>query len=100
MSEPVLTELTATVDPAREDELVAGFQNLLHAPFPDGLVRSELLRGRGDTWRIQTRWRDRATLDAMFAGGEPHAATDLFRSLGAEPLLQILEVVTGRDSDS
>lgn len=100
MSEHVLTELSATVDPAREDELLAGFQNLLQAPFPDGLLRSELLRGGGDTWRIQTLWRDRATLDAMFARTVPHAATDLFRSVGAEPLLQILEVAADRESVS
>lgn len=100
MSEHVLTELSATVDPAREDELLAGFQNLLQAPFPDGLLRSELLRGGGDTWRIQTLWRDRATLDTMFAGTEPHAGSDLFRSVGAEPLLQILEVAADRKSVS
>ena len=98
MSDHVLTELTAKVDPAREDELIAGFQNL--PPFPDGLLRSELLRGGDGTWRIETWWRDRATLDAMFAGAEPHTATDLFLSVGAEPLLQILDVVTERESES
>lgn len=96
MSKHVLTELSAKVEPAREDELIAGFQNL--PPFPDGLLRSELLRGGDGTWRIQAWWRDRATLDAMFAGAEPHAATELFRGVGAEPLLQILEVAADRES--
>ena len=50
-------------------------------------------------WAVSAH-KPNATLDAMFAGAEPHAATDLFLSVGAEPLLQILDVVTERESES
>ncbi|HWJ80965.1 MAG TPA: antibiotic biosynthesis monooxygenase [Nocardioides sp.] len=87
----VLTEVFAVVAADREDELLRGFDRLLEEPTPDGLLRTELLRGT-DGWRIQTLWRDRAALDAMRASGEPPAAPRLFASVGAEPSLRILEV--------
>jgi hypothetical protein len=45
MSQRILTVVSATVDPSREAELLAGFRGLLTAPVPDGLLRTELLRG-------------------------------------------------------
>ncbi len=92
MPRHVLTVVTGTVDAGREAELLAGFQELLSAAKPDGLLRTELLRGPGGEWQIQTLWRDREALDAMRAGTEPPAAPTLFRSVGADPRLQILEV--------
>jgi quinol monooxygenase YgiN len=92
MTQHVLTEVSASVDPGRDDDLLAGFRELLVSSVPDGLLRTELLRGPGGTWRIQTLWRDPAALDAMRASGQPPAALTLFRSVGAEPSLTILEV--------
>jgi quinol monooxygenase YgiN len=92
MTQHVLTEVSAAVDPGREDDLVAGFRELLDSAVPDGLLRTELLRSPGGHWRIQTLWRDPAALDAMRAAAEPPAAFALFRSVGAEPSLTILEV--------
>ena len=96
-SSQVLTEVRANVDPARHEELVAGFEALLVGPRPDGLVRTELVRV-DDEWRIQTLWRDRDALSAMASSTEEPAAPRLFRSVGAEPHLTILRVV--RDSES
>ena len=92
MTDHVLTAVSATVDPAREAELVAAFRRLTEDPTPDGLLRTELLRGPAGRWLVQTLWRDRAALDAMRAAPEPPAAPELFRSVGAEPALEILEV--------
>jgi heme-degrading monooxygenase HmoA len=92
MNEPVLTEVSAIVAAENERELITGFQELLGHAFPDGLLRTELLR-TGTHWRIQTLWRDRATLDAMRAASEPPAAPALFRRIGADPSLEILTVV-------
>lgn len=92
MSRPVLTEVSAEVEPDRENELVAGFRELLEGPVPDGLLRTELLRGSDGSWRIQTLWRDRAALDAMRASPEPPAAPALFTQVGGKPSLTILEV--------
>jgi hypothetical protein len=92
MNHRILTVVSATVDPSQEAELLAGFQSLLADQMPDGLIRTELLRGATGIWRIQTLWRDRATLDKMRVASEP-AAPRLFRSVGAEPTLQIFEVM-------
>ena len=88
----ILTEVSAEVGAGREDELLAGFRALADQPFPDGLLRSELLRGSDGRWRVHTLWRDRAALDAMRGGSEPPAAPRLFRAVGAEPSLQVWEV--------
>ena len=92
MSGQILTEVSATVDASRETELVEGFREITSGRTPDGLIRTELLRGQHGRWRIQTLWRDRATLDAMRARPEPPAAPRLFSNVGAEPSLQVYEV--------
>ncbi len=95
MSSPILTEVSATVDGSREAELVAGFRAMTAGATPVGLVRTELLRGPNGEWRIQTLWRDRASLDAMRAGAEPPAAPRLFGQVGAQSSLQVYEVEYG-----
>ncbi len=89
----VLTEVSAVVAADREAALMTGFQELLRQPTPGGLVRTELLRGEDGHWRIQTLWRDRAALNAVRAGPEPPAAPQLFRRVGADPMLTVLEIV-------
>ena len=100
MPQHVLTEVTASVDPTREDDLIAGFQGLLRSAVPEGLLRTELLHGPEGHWRIQTLWRDRAALDAMRAGSQPPAAPALFRSVGADPTLMVLDVTAGHSAGS
>ena len=87
----VLTEVRATVDPSRQEDLVAGFESLLAEGLPEGLLRTELLHV-DDEWRIQSLWRDRDALGAMRASTAEPAAPKLFRSVGADPELTILEV--------
>ena len=96
MTGQILTEVLATVDADREAELLAGFEELIAGPLPDGLLRTELLRGGNQEWRVQTLWRDRAALDAMRAGAEPPAAPRLFRGVGAEPSLRVYAVEAHR----
>lgn len=92
MTARLLTEVSAVVADDRVDDLVQGFQDLLQGEVPDGLLRTELLQGQAGQWRIQTLWRDRAALDAMRASAEPPAAPALFRRVGAEPSLAVLEL--------
>jgi len=87
----VLTEVMAHVEQSRTAELLNGYAALQAGPFPDGLLRTELLQGPDGQWRIQTLWRDRAALQAMRTSEEP-AAPRLFREVGAEPTLTILDV--------
>jgi quinol monooxygenase YgiN len=92
MTGQIITEVSATVDPDRADELAAGFAALTEGPVPPGLLRTELVRGDDDVWCVLTLWRDREALDAMRSSTEP-AAPQLFRQVGAQPALRILRVV-------
>jgi hypothetical protein len=94
MSSPVLTVVSAAVGDDRHERLVDGFRELLKGPVPDGLLRTELLRGAEGRWRIQSLWRDREALETMRSRSEAPAAPTLFRSIGSEPSLEIWEVVT------
>jgi len=99
MALPVLTVVSATVDPAQEEHLVAAYQAVLDTDVPDGILASALLRGDGNQWQITTLWRDRAALDAMrarmHARPELPAAPRVFREVGAEPTLAVLDVING-----
>jgi len=92
----VVTEASARVAPGREGALLRGFRELGRQPYPDGLLHTELLRGRDGRWAVRTLWRDLASLEAMRALPEPPAAPRLFRSVGAEPGLVIWQVVAGQ----
>jgi heme-degrading monooxygenase HmoA len=92
MPHKILTEVTAVLAEDRAVDVVSAFDELLRRPTPDGLLRTELLRGQGGQWRIQSLWRDREAVDAMRAGSDPPAAPALFRQLGADPTLNVFEV--------
>lgn len=92
MPKHVLTTVTATVDPEREVELVAGFRHLMLGPLPGGLLRTELLRGQNGIWRIQSLWHDLDALQAVRAGAEPPAALELFRRVGAKHSHEVFSV--------
>jgi hypothetical protein len=81
----LVTAAEGAVPPEREQELVDGFRDLVAPPLPDGLLRSELLRGQDGRWRIETRWRDREAIMAVRASGGGPAAQALFESLGVKP---------------
>jgi quinol monooxygenase YgiN len=100
MSEALLTIVNARVDPAHEAELVTGFENLMAASLPDGLMRTELLRGRDGSWRIETLWRDRAALEAVRTSPEPPAAMELFRRLGADHSHEVFVVESSHQPDT
>jgi len=89
----VLTVVSASIDPSRQDELVTRFEELLARPKPDGLLRTELLHDGSGQWRVQSLWRDRDALDAMRRAPEPPAAPALLRAVGGEPTLVVLDVV-------
>ena len=92
MNHRILTVVSATVDPSQEAELLAGFQSLLADQMPDGLIAQSCCETQPESGGSKTLWRDRATLDKMRVASEP-AAPRLFRSVGAEPTLQIFEVM-------
>jgi hypothetical protein len=84
--------VAAILDPARVEELVTAYQALEAEPVPNGLLASVLLKGDNGQWQIATLWRDRAALDAVRTAPEPPAAPQVFRQVGAQPTLSVLEV--------
>jgi hypothetical protein len=92
MGAAVVTTVDATVPAGREQELVDGYLEMTAGDRPDGLLRSELLRGQDSTWRIQTTWRDREALLALRRSGRPPAALELLDRLGAQHVHQVFTV--------
>jgi len=84
MNARVITTIDARIQPESEQGLLDGFRQINDGHKPEGLVRSELLRGQGGAWRIQTTWRNRDALMAVRNSGEPPAAMALLGRLGAE----------------
>ena len=94
MTQPrILTSVALVVPVERQDEVVPAYRTLMaDGPRPEGLLRSELLRGQGGRWLIQTLWRDReAILSARNAGAKP-AALLLAEQVGAEHSHDVLTV--------
>ncbi len=79
-----MTTVTARVGAHHESDLTTGFRDLTAGPIPDGLIRTDLLRGQHGNWRIQSVWRDRDALEAVRLSTEPPAALELFRKVGAD----------------
>lgn len=82
MENAVVTAVDAKVEAAQEPELIAGYRTMIEGPWPDGLLRAELLRGQNGAWRLQSTWRDMATLLALRASGARPAALVLLERLG------------------
>ena len=83
MKGAVVTAVDAVVPADREGELIEGFRLMAAGDSPEGLLRTELLRGQEGRWRIQTTWRDREAVIALRARGEGPAAMRLLDSVGA-----------------
>lgn len=93
VSAQVVTVVGASVDATRGHELTTAFQALGRAPLPEGVLGTELLRGPEGRWRIQTHWRDRASLEALLSGSETPTAKRIFQQVGAESSLTVFESV-------
>ncbi len=94
----VITATDAKIDPTREAELVAGFTEIANTDSPDGLIRTQLLRGQDGLWRIQTTWRDLDAIRAVRASGKPPAMQNLLESLGATATHDFFVVETSYES--
>src|SRR3954451_14968523 len=104
MANPVVTVVSAIVDPVREEQLAAAYQAVLDADIPDGVLASALLRGDRSEWQITTLWGDRAALDAMGLRMRAHpelpAAPRVFHEIGAQPTLSVYDVINGLQSSA
>lgn len=90
--DPVLVAITADVPAGREDDLVAGFRELVAGPAPAGMRRAELLRRREGGWRIHTVWENLDALLAVRQSGTAPAALQLLDRIGAEHSHEVLFV--------
>ena len=90
-----MTVLAARVAPERAGELERIYRETA-ASLPPGIVETMLIRDAQDAeaFRIVTIWKDRAALAAMRASGETPKGIQMFRAVGAEPVLAVFDVVT------
>lgn len=88
----IMTSVSAIIPADREDDLLDGYRALIAGGKPEGLLRSELLRGQEGKWLIQTLWRDRAAILAARASGELPTALVLLQRVGAEHVHDLLTV--------
>lgn len=98
VAKPVITVVDAQVRPELEADLLTGYRRMIAAGQPDGLLRSELLRGQDGAWRIQSTWRDMEALKTLRRRGEPPAAMAMLDSLGAEHTHSWFVVEVGFDA--
>ena len=92
-SSQILTSVAFLVPEDRDGEVVPAYRALTADGLrPDGLLRSELLRGQGGRWLIQTLWRDREAILAARSSGAKPAALLLAEQLGAEHSHDVLAV--------
>jgi heme-degrading monooxygenase HmoA len=91
----ILTILEAQVALGEETKLQAAYDTAGAGAVPRGLVRSELLRDTRDPtrWRIQTWWASRQALDEMRQATATPAGILMFRAAGAEPSIDVFEVM-------
>ena len=98
MSEPqVLTTVVLVVPDGREADLRAGFDALAAEPWPEGLLRFELLQGHDGRWHVHSLWRDREAVLALRRAGEPPKVLQLAERLGAEHAHDVLTLHAGGD---
>ncbi len=92
MTTQTVTAIDAVVAAERGQELINWFTAMNQRTTPQGLLRSELLRGQGGAWRIQTTWRDADALKAVRNSSEPPAALQLLDALGAQHTHAVLSI--------
>jgi heme-degrading monooxygenase HmoA len=89
----ILTSVALVVPQSREEDVIPAYRQLVaEGPRPEGLLRSELLRGQGGRWLVHTLWRDRAAIMAARDAGQRPAALLLANRIGAEHSHEVLTV--------
>jgi heme-degrading monooxygenase HmoA len=94
-----VTIVEAAVEPARESDLRAAWEEVTAGALPPGFIESSLLRAEDGTWRIVTIWESKEAVMAMRTTGDPPAAIVVFDRAGAAPSVS-MSTVEGRVSSS
>ena len=99
MTQPrILTSVALVVPEDRDGDVLPAYRTLIaDGHRPDGLLRSELLRGQGGRWVVQTLWRDREAIVAARESGARPAALLLAAQVGAEHSHDVLTVEESLD---
>lgn len=91
----VVVLFESQVDPAAEPGLVDAFLENSSGPLPEGMIEMRLLHDASVSgrWAIESRWRDREPMDRYRAAEDPPREVLAFRSVGAEPVASVYEVI-------
>jgi len=89
----VITILEASIEQARWEELRRIYEKETKN-IPPGIRQTFLLKSqsRPHVWRVVTHWRSLTDLDEMRATESVPVAVRIFRSVGAEPQLEIWDI--------
>ncbi len=88
----VVTMLEALVAPEKKEDLLREYRGGTDS-LPPFIVESFLLQERDTrSWRIVTVWRSSEELEAYRSSVETPEGVRIFRAVGSEPTLTILEV--------
>src|SRR3712207_4860597 len=86
----VITRVTAPIAPGRQADLERAFHSFAATGLPAGAVETRLGRGCFGEWRIETIWTRRALHQVRQSAHVP-AAINVFRSVGAEPEVTLVD---------
>jgi hypothetical protein len=90
----VITILEASVEPARWEELQSIYEKETQN-IPLSIRQTFLMQSQSRPnmwWRVVTHWRSQADLNEMRATESVPVAVRIFRSVGAEPQLEIWDI--------
>lgn len=91
----VLTIVEGKIPLQKAREFENNFASVKKEPLPPGFVTSSLIKNSKtpETYRIQTLWESRETLEKMRSNTQTPKAIELFQRMGAVPVLEIYDVV-------
>lgn len=91
----VMTVLEAQVSPEKASMLEAAYRQAIEH-LDVGIAQTFLLQNAKEPglWQIVTLWESREALDAMRQSRETPRGVLIFRTVGAEPSLSVLKVVS------
>ena len=103
MEQPVITIVSATVRPEREQQLIAAYRSVTSV-LPSELRQSFLVRrdspgGSGGSgrdaheWRIVSVWRSREQLDQYRRSVGTQPAIEMLRAAGGDPTMSTFSVI-------
>jgi heme-degrading monooxygenase HmoA len=96
----VLSLVSATIAPERQDEVRRVYAETVGQGLPPGIRETYLLVADDGTTAIATVWQSREALEAMRSLPEEPFARRVLREAGGDPVAQFFDVAAEARTDS